>query len=84
MLVALQLVTVAATPLNVTVLVPCVAPKVVPVIITDAPTNPDVGLRLVMIGVDAGGVGAGPEFSLFMLLPAQPSSIAATTKKGKV
>ena len=31
-LVALQLATVADTPLNVTVLVPCVAPKFVPVI----------------------------------------------------
>jgi uncharacterized protein YjeT (DUF2065 family) len=50
MLVALQLVGVAATPLNVTVLVPCVAPKFAPLIVTDAPTNPDVGLRLVMLG----------------------------------
>src|SRR5947207_95265 len=49
-LVALQLVGVAAVPLNVTVLVPCVAPKLAPVIVTDAPTNPDVGLRLVMLG----------------------------------
>src|SRR5205814_4854566 len=49
-LVALQLVGVAAVPLNVTVLVPCVAPKFAPVIVTDAPTNPDVGFRLVMLG----------------------------------
>jgi hypothetical protein len=34
MLVALQLVGVAAVPLNVTVLVPCVAPKFAPVIVT--------------------------------------------------
>jgi hypothetical protein len=34
MLVALQLVGVAAVPLNVTVPVPCVAPKFVPVIVT--------------------------------------------------
>ena len=40
MLVPLQLVGVAAVPLNVTVLVPCVAPKFVPVIVTDAPTGP--------------------------------------------
>jgi hypothetical protein len=49
--VALQLVGVADVPLNVTVLVPCVAPKFVPVIVTDVPTGPDVGARLVMFGV---------------------------------
>ena len=49
-LVALQLVGVAAVPLNVTVLVPCVAPKFAPVIVTDAPTNPDAGFRLAMLG----------------------------------
>jgi len=42
MLVALQLVGVPAVPLNVTVLVPCVAPKFVPVIVTEVPTGPDV------------------------------------------
>jgi len=50
MLVALQLVGVVATPLNVTALVPCIAPKFAPAIVTDAPTNPDVGFRLVMLG----------------------------------
>src|SRR6201981_2155120 len=50
MLVALQLVTVAAVPLNVTVLVPCVDPKFVPVIVTAVPTGPEVGDRLVMLG----------------------------------
>src|SRR2546430_16446591 len=49
-LVALQLVGVAAVPLNVTVLVPCVIPKFAPVIVTDMPTNPDVGFRLAMLG----------------------------------
>ena len=44
MLVALQLVGVAAVPLNVTVLVPCVAPKFVPAIVTEVPTGPDVDL----------------------------------------
>ena len=54
MLVALQLlIVVAVVPLNVTVLVPCVGPKLVPVIVTDAPTAPDVGLRLVIVGPDA-------------------------------
>ena len=50
MLVALQLVGVAAVPLNFTVLVPCVAPKLTPLIVTDVPRTPDVGLRLVMLG----------------------------------
>ena len=50
MLVALQLVGVAAVPLKVTVLVPCEAPKFVPLIVTEAPTRPDVGDRLMMLG----------------------------------
>jgi hypothetical protein len=50
MLVALQLVAVVAVPLNLTVLVPWVAPKFAPAIVTLAPTNPDVGLKLVMLG----------------------------------
>src|SRR3989454_351287 len=50
MLVALQLVGAAAVPLNVTVLVPCVAPKFAPALVTDVPTNPDVGFKLVMLG----------------------------------
>jgi hypothetical protein len=50
MLDALQLVGVADVPLNFTVLVPCVAPKFAPAIVTDAPTTPDVGFRLVMLG----------------------------------
>ncbi len=50
MLVADQLVGVAAVPLNVTVLVPCVAPKLVPVIVTAVPTGPLVGDRLVSVG----------------------------------
>jgi hypothetical protein len=53
MLVALQLVGVATVPLNVTVLVPCVAPKLVPVIVTDVPTIPEFGLRLVILGLIA-------------------------------
>ena len=53
MLVALQLVGVPAVPLNFTVLVPCVAPKFVPVIVIDVPTVPDVALRLVMLGAAA-------------------------------
>ncbi len=53
MLVADQLVGVAVVPLNVTVLVPFVAPKFVPVIVTDVPTGPLVGVRLVTVGAVA-------------------------------
>jgi hypothetical protein len=53
MLVALQLVAVAVVPLNWTVLVPCEAPKFVPVIVTEAPTAPVVGDKLVMVGDEA-------------------------------
>jgi len=45
-----QLVGVAAVPLNLTVLVPWLLPKWVPVIVTDAPTAPEVGDRLVIVG----------------------------------
>jgi hypothetical protein len=50
MLVSLQLLGEAAVPLNVTVLVPWVAPKFAPVIVTDVPTGPEIGLRLAMLG----------------------------------
>ena len=49
--VAPQLViVVAVVVLNCTVFVPCVEPKFVPVIVTDAPTAPEVGDKLVMLG----------------------------------
>jgi hypothetical protein len=48
--VALQIVGVATVPLNLTVPVPWVEPKFVPVMVTEAPTAPDVGERLVMLG----------------------------------
>src|SRR5436853_342063 len=51
MLVAPQAVTEAVVPLNFTVLDPCVDPKFDPVIVTDALTAPEVGDRLVMLGV---------------------------------
>ena len=47
---ALQLMGVAKVPLKATVLVPRVAPKLPPAIVTLAPTWPVVGLRLVMVG----------------------------------
>lgn len=46
---AVQLVGVATTPLKVTMLVPCDPPKLVPVMVTEVPTGPEVGLRLVIV-----------------------------------
>src|SRR6266481_2190341 len=71
MLVALQLVAVAAIPLNVTVLVPCVAPKFAPVIVTDVPINPDAGFKLVMLG-------PGTVTVKFMPLLATPPTLTTT------
>jgi hypothetical protein len=48
---ASQLMTVADLPLKVTVLLPCNEPKLVPLIVTDAPTAPDVVESLVIVGV---------------------------------
>jgi hypothetical protein len=48
--VALQLlIEVAAVPLKVTMLVPCAAPKPVPVIVTEMPTAPEAGDRLLIV-----------------------------------
>jgi hypothetical protein len=52
MLVSLQLVGVAVVPLNVTVLVARVAPKIVPLIVTEVPTAPVGGERTVIEGDD--------------------------------
>ena len=50
MLLALQLVGVATVPLTRTLLVPCVDPKFAPLIVTDVPTAPEVGDKLVRVG----------------------------------
>jgi len=50
MLVVLQLATVAIAPLNVTVLLPCAAPKFDPEIVINWPATPVVGLTEVMFG----------------------------------
>ena len=52
MLVALHALTAAAAPPKVTVLDPCVEPKFVPVMVTDAPIGPDVGDKLLIVGAD--------------------------------
>jgi hypothetical protein len=46
MLVLVQFVGVAAVPLNSTVLLPCVAPKLAPPMTTVSPTAPDVGVTV--------------------------------------
>jgi hypothetical protein len=51
---------VAANPLKVTVLVPCVAPKFAPAIVTAVPTGPDEGVRLAMPGADGVTVNVTP------------------------
>jgi hypothetical protein len=50
MLVAPQLVGLASVPLKLTVPLPCVAPRFVPVIVTEVPTTPEVTDRVVMLG----------------------------------
>ena len=51
MLVALQLVGTASVPLNVIVLLPCVAPKLKPLMVIDVPGVAEVGDRLSMCGL---------------------------------
>jgi len=48
--VVLQLPGVTTIPLKVTVLLPWGAPKLVPAMVTDVPTGPEAGMRLVMFG----------------------------------
>jgi hypothetical protein len=55
MLDADQEVGVAEVPLKVTVLEPLVAPKFAPAIVTEVPTGPLVGERLVRVGVTVNG-----------------------------
>jgi hypothetical protein len=45
-----QLTTAEVVPFSAIVLLPCVAPKLEPVIVTRVPTGPEVGKRLVMVG----------------------------------
>jgi hypothetical protein len=75
MLAALQLVAVAAVPLNFTVLVPCVAPKFAPTIVTEVPTRPDTGFRLVILGTAV----AGFTVSVAAALVTVPAVLLTTT-----
>jgi hypothetical protein len=64
------LVRVAVVPLNVTVLVAILVPKFVPVMVTAAPTAPEVGDKLVILG-------AGTTVKVFPLL-ALPATVTTT------
>jgi hypothetical protein len=55
MLVFVQLVGTASVPLKLRVLLPWLAPKFVPVIVTGVPTTPAFAERLVIAGVTAKG-----------------------------
>lgn len=79
-LVALQLVGVAAVPLNVTVLLPCVEAKLDPVIVTEVPTGPEVGFKLVMVGVTVNNTRLLPiPLTITMTLPVvAPAGTGAT------
>src|SRR5689334_1091408 len=75
MLVALQELGVAVTPLNVTVLVPFVAPKLVPVTVTPVPTPPEMGDSEEMPGdtVNATALLATPPTVTITLPPVAPA-----------
>jgi len=76
MLVFDQLVGVAVIPLNLTVLVPCVALKFVPVIVTDVPTGPIAGERLVSAGAAGASKMTSAEYGLYW-----PDVLRARTEK---
>jgi hypothetical protein len=46
--------------LNFTVLVPCVAPKLIPVITIEVPTDPDAGFRELILGAGTVTVNTTP------------------------
>jgi hypothetical protein len=66
MVVLVQLVTAAATPLKLTVLLPWVSPKFVPLMLTEVPGRPVFDDKLVMLGV-------GITVKLTGLLPIVPT-----------
>lgn len=81
-LVADQVVGVAAVPLKVTVLEPLVAPKFEPAIVTAVPTGPMVGERLVIAGgtvtVNVGALLARPPTVTTTLPVAAPAGTGTT------
>src|SRR5689334_804228 len=82
-LVFVQFVGVAATPLNVSVLVPCVAPKLEPVTVTDTPVGPDVGEMLLIEGGSLSAtlrVVVRPCVTAFPVLTAGTNPVAETRR----
>jgi hypothetical protein len=77
MLVEFQLVGDAVVPLNCSVLVPCVAPKLFPATVTELPTVPELGVRLVIEG-DGGGTGMTTEESKL------PFNVPSTSSSAKL
>ena len=73
-MVSLQLAGTASAPLKATVLEPCDAPKLFPVMVTAVPTEPEVGAKLVMAGADA-----GETVRVAGLLVALPAELLTTT-----
>src|SRR5439155_6515725 len=71
MLPALQVVGVANMPLKVTLPEPCVVPKFEPVMVTDVPTCPEGGERLLILG-------AGTTVKLTPLLATPPAAVTTT------
>jgi hypothetical protein len=73
MLVSPHAVTLAVTPLKVTLLLPCVEPKLVPATVTMVPTVPLEGVKLVIAGaVDEGEEGFELEPPELCELPPPP------------
>jgi hypothetical protein len=66
-------------PLNVTVLDPWVAPKLVPAIVTIVPTTPVVGARIVTLGV-ADDVAVGDVLEPLTQAAVVSAAIASATK----
>lgn len=82
MLLSPQVVGVAGVPLNVTVLVPGVTPKLVPVIVTDVAGGPDVGFRAVTAGVTWKATALLPNPPTKTCTPAGPTDkLGAVTTK---
>ena len=69
--VSLQVAPVAMVPLNFTVLVSCVAPKADPVMVTEVPIGPPVGLKPLT-------TGTVPTVKLFALVPV-PAAVVTDT-----
>jgi hypothetical protein len=78
MLVVVQVVTLAVIPLNLTVLARWAEPKLVPVIVTVAPTAPDVIDKLVMPGATA------KLFPLLFTAPATTTTLPLVAVAGTV